>query len=103
MATRQLIPGLVLATMVFPVVVAVALELRLFDFTRVARTPRTVFRSLILRFVLLPVGTCLAPLVPDLARGSHPGRASEAADAIIHELPSSRPGHSLGPTCRSPE
>jgi BASS family bile acid:Na+ symporter len=59
MTTQQLILSLVLATMVF----SVALELKVADFTRVARTPRAVVCGLIPQFVLLPVGTWLATLV----------------------------------------
>ncbi len=62
MTTQQLILSLVLATMVF----AVALELKVADFTRVAHTPRAVVCGLIPQFVLLPVGTWLATLALDL-------------------------------------
>ena len=62
MTTQQLVLSLVLATMVF----SVALELKVADFTRVARTPRAVVCGLIPQFVLLPVGTWLATLVLDL-------------------------------------
>jgi bile acid:Na+ symporter, BASS family len=62
MSTQQLVLSLVLATMVF----AVALELRLADFTRVAQTPRAVMCGLIPQFVLLPGVTWLATLVLDL-------------------------------------
>jgi BASS family bile acid:Na+ symporter len=62
MTTQQIILSLVLATMVF----SVALELKLADFTRVARSPRAVVCGLIPQFVLLPVGTWLATLVLDL-------------------------------------
>jgi bile acid:Na+ symporter, BASS family len=63
MTTRQLILGLVLATMVF----SVALELRIVDFKRVVQTPRAVLCGLIPQFVLLPVATWLATLALDLA------------------------------------
>ena len=62
MTTQQLILSLVLATMVF----AVALELKVADFTRVAEAPRAVVCGLVPQFVLLPVGTWLATLVLDL-------------------------------------
>ena len=62
MTTQQLILSLVLATMVF----SVALELRVEDFTRVAKTPRAVLCGLIPQFILLPVATWLATLVLDL-------------------------------------
>lgn len=62
MSIQQLILSLVLATMVF----SVALELRVEDFRRVARTPRAVVCGLIPQFILLPVGTWLATLVLDL-------------------------------------
>lgn len=62
MTTQQLILSLVLATMVF----SVALELRVEDFTRVAKTPRAVLCGLIPQFILLPVGTWLATLALDL-------------------------------------
>ncbi len=62
MSPQQLVLSLVLATMVF----AVALELRLADFTRVAQTPRAVVCGLIPQFVLLPGATWLATLVLDL-------------------------------------
>ena len=62
MTTQQLILSLVLATMVF----AVALELKVADFTRVAQTPRAVICGLIPQFVLLPVATWLATLALDL-------------------------------------
>jgi bile acid:Na+ symporter, BASS family len=62
MSAQQLILSGVLATMVF----AVALELRLADFTRVAQTPRAVGCGLIPQFVLLPGATWLATLVLDL-------------------------------------
>jgi BASS family bile acid:Na+ symporter len=62
MTAQQLILSLVLATMVF----AVALELKVADFTRVAQTPRAVVCGLIPQFVLLPVGTWLATLMLDL-------------------------------------
>ena len=62
MSFQQLVLSLVLATMVF----AVALELKLDDFRRVAQTPRAVICGLIPQFILLPVGTWLATLVLDL-------------------------------------
>ena len=62
MSPQQLVLSALLATMVF----AVALELRLADFTRVAQTPRAVVCGLIPQFVLLPVATWLATLVLDL-------------------------------------
>src|SRR4051812_45874679 len=62
MTTQQLLLSLVLATMVF----AVALELRVADFARVAETPRAVVCGLIPQFVLLPGATWLATLVLDL-------------------------------------
>ncbi len=62
MSTQQIVLSLVLATMVF----AVALELRLDDFRRVAHTPRAVVAGLVPQFVLLPVLTWLATLWLDL-------------------------------------
>ncbi len=62
MTTQQLILTLVLATMVF----SVALELRIEDFRRVAKTPRAVICGLIPQFILLPVGTWAATLLLDL-------------------------------------
>ncbi|MDP1567616.1 MAG: bile acid:sodium symporter, partial [Polaromonas sp.] len=62
MSTQQLILTLVLATMVF----SVALELRIEDFRRVAKTPRAVICGLIPQFILLPVGTWAATLLLDL-------------------------------------
>lgn len=62
MSTQQLILSLVLATMVF----AVALEVKVEDFRRVALSPRAVVCGLIPQFILLPVGTWLATLVLDL-------------------------------------
>lgn len=62
MTTQQLILSLVLATMVF----SVALELKVDDFRRVARTPRAVACGLIPQFILLPVGTWVATLLLDL-------------------------------------
>ncbi len=62
MTTQQLILSLVLATMVF----SVALELRVDDFRRVAKTPRAVICGLIPQFILLPVGTWAATLLLDL-------------------------------------
>ncbi|MDO8388578.1 MAG: bile acid:sodium symporter family protein [Polaromonas sp.] len=62
MNTQQLILTLVLATMVF----SVALELRIEDFRRVAKTPRAVICGLIPQFILLPVATWAATLLLDL-------------------------------------
>lgn len=62
MNPQQLVLSLVLATMVF----SVALELRVDDFRRVLRTPRSVICGLIPQFILLPVGTWLATLALDL-------------------------------------
>lgn len=62
MTTQQLILSLVLATMVF----AVALELRVADFKRVAETPRAVVCGLVPQFLLLPGATWLATLALDL-------------------------------------
>lgn len=62
MTTTQLVLSLVLATMVF----SVALELKLEDFTRVARQPRAVICGLVPQFILLPVGTWAATMVLDL-------------------------------------
>ncbi|MBI5277617.1 MAG: bile acid:sodium symporter family protein [Burkholderiales bacterium] len=62
MSTQQLVLSLVLATMVF----SVALELKVDDFRRVARSPRSVVCGLIPQFLLLPVGTWLATLSLDL-------------------------------------
>ena len=62
MSAQQLILSLVLATMVF----SVALELRVADFTRVARAPRAVVAGLVPQFLLLPGATWLATLVLDL-------------------------------------
>jgi len=62
MTTQQLVLSLVLALMVF----SVALELKIDDFRRVARTPRAVVCGLIPQFILLPVGTWLATLALDL-------------------------------------
>ena len=59
MADQQAVLGGVLAVMVF----AVALELRLEDFRRVAAAPRTVIVGLVPQFILLPVATWLATLV----------------------------------------
>jgi len=47
-------------------VFSVALELRVNDFRRVAKMPRSVVCGLIPQFLLLPVGTWLATLVLDL-------------------------------------
>lgn len=62
MTAQQLILSLVLATMVF----SVALELKVDDFRRVARTPRAVICGLIPQFILLPVGTWAATMALDL-------------------------------------
>jgi BASS family bile acid:Na+ symporter len=62
MTAQQLVLSLVLATMVF----AVALELRVADFTRVAQAPRAVVAGLVPQFVLLPGATWLATLLLDL-------------------------------------
>ena len=62
MTTQQLILSLVLATMVF----AVALELRVADFKRVAETPRAVVAGLVPQFLLLPGATWIATLLLDL-------------------------------------
>lgn len=62
MSTQQLVLSVVLAAMVF----SVALELRVEDFRRVLRMPRSVACGLIPQFVLLPVGTWAATLVLDL-------------------------------------
>ncbi len=62
MTTQQLVLSLVLATMVF----AVALELRVQDFARVAQAPRAVIAGLVPQFVLLPLATWLATLALDL-------------------------------------
>lgn len=62
MTTQQLVLSLVLATMVF----SVALELKVADFRRVAKTPRAVVCGLIPQFALLPVGTWAATLALDL-------------------------------------
>ena len=62
MNAQQLILSLVLATMVF----AVALDLKLADFQRVAQAPRAIFAGLFPQFVLLPVGTWLLTLAVDL-------------------------------------
>ena len=47
-------------------VFAVALEVKVQDFKRVAQTPKAVICGLIPQFILLPVGTWLATLVLDL-------------------------------------
>jgi BASS family bile acid:Na+ symporter len=62
MTAQQLALSLVLATMVF----AVALELRVADFTRVAQAPRAVVAGLVPQFVLLPGATWLATLLLNL-------------------------------------
>jgi len=62
MSGQQLVLSLVLATMVF----AVALELRVADFRRVADTPRAVIAGLVPQFLLLPVATWLVTLALDL-------------------------------------
>lgn len=58
MADQQTVLGSVLAVMVF----AVALELRVADFRRVAAAPRAVVVGLVPQFLLLPVATWLATL-----------------------------------------
>ncbi|WP_395702396.1 bile acid:sodium symporter family protein [Aquabacterium sp.] len=77
MTTQQLILSLVLATLVF----SVALELKVDDFTRVAKLPRAVVCGLIPQFVLLPVGTWLATLVLDLPANT------EAAMILVAACP----------------
>jgi bile acid:Na+ symporter, BASS family len=77
MTTQQLVLSAVLATMVF----AVALELRLSDFTRVAKTPRAVICGLIPQFVLLPVATWAATLLLDLPANT------EAAMLLVASCP----------------
>ena len=62
MTPQQLVLGLVLATMVF----SVALELKVEDFARVARTPRAVICGLLPQFGLLPAATWLVTLALDL-------------------------------------
>jgi bile acid:Na+ symporter, BASS family len=62
MSTAQIILSCVLATMVF----AVALELRVADFRRVAEIPRAVIAGLIPQFLLLPLATWGATLLLDL-------------------------------------
>ena len=62
MTTAQIALSCVLALMVF----SVALELKVDDFRRVAKTPKAVICGLIPQFILLPVGTWLATLVLDL-------------------------------------
>lgn len=62
MTTQQLVLSLVLATMVF----SVALELKVDDFRRVARSPRAVVCGLVPQFVLLPGATWLVTLALDL-------------------------------------
>ena len=62
MTTQQWVLSLVLALMVF----SVALELKLDDFRRVAKTPKAVVCGLIPQFILLPVGTWIATLLLDL-------------------------------------
>lgn len=62
MSVQQLVLSLVLATMVF----AVALELRLADFARVAQSPRAVASGLLPQFVLLPLATWAATLALEL-------------------------------------
>ncbi|MBX3658212.1 MAG: bile acid:sodium symporter family protein [Ramlibacter sp.] len=62
MTVQQLILSLVLATMVF----AVALDLKVEDFRRVAQAPRAMVAGLFPQFVLLPVGTWLLTLALDL-------------------------------------
>ncbi len=62
MTTTQLVLSAVLATMVF----AVALELRVDDFRRVAQAPRLVLIGQLPQFVLLPGATWLATMALDL-------------------------------------
>lgn len=62
MPAQQWVLGAVLFTMVF----AVALELHVEDFRRVAHMPRAVVAGLIPQFILLPVGTWLLTLALDL-------------------------------------
>jgi BASS family bile acid:Na+ symporter len=62
MNAQQIILSMVLATMVF----SVALELRIEDFKRVAKTPKAVICGLIPQFLLLPVATWLVTLWLDL-------------------------------------
>ncbi len=62
MTTQQIALSCVLALMVF----SVALELKVDDFRRVAKTPKSVICGLIPQFILLPVGTWLATLALDL-------------------------------------
>jgi bile acid:Na+ symporter, BASS family len=60
--TQQILLSLVLALMVF----AVALELTLEDFKRVAAQPRNVLIGLVPQFILLPIATWLLTLALDL-------------------------------------
>lgn len=62
MSIQQFALGLVLAAMVF----AVALNLRVDGFRRVAQSPRSILAGLIPQFILLPVGTWLTTLLLDL-------------------------------------
>lgn len=62
MSIQQFALGLVLAAMVF----AVALNLRVDDFRRVAQSPRSILAGLIPQFILLPAGTWLTTLLLDL-------------------------------------
>jgi bile acid:Na+ symporter, BASS family len=62
MTASQLALSLILAIMVF----AIALELRVADFRRVALAPKPVIVGLIPQFILLPVFTWLATLLLDL-------------------------------------
>lgn len=77
MTPQQLVLSLVLATMVF----AVALELRVDDFRRVALAPRAVVCGLVPQFVLLPVATWAATLVLDLPANT------EAAMILVAACP----------------
>lgn len=77
MTPQQLILSAVLALLVF----SVALELRLEDFTRVARTPRAVIAGLVPQFVLLPGATWLATLALDLPANT------EAAMILVAACP----------------
>ena len=62
-------------------VFAVALDLKIDDFRRVAQSPRAVVCGLIPQFILLPVGTWLATLVLDLPP------AIEAAMILVAACP----------------
>lgn len=77
MTSTQAILSLVLATMVF----SVALELRVWDFRRVADAPRAVLAGLIPQFVLLPLATWAATLVLELPP------STEAAMILVAACP----------------